>query len=317
MSAAALAGFAAAGEDFSPPSPWSRQLESPAGATGQAGFADVLPGAQFSAEIYWLAKKGISTGWVESNGSRTFRPVQPVNRDAMAAFLYRLAGSPAYTPPASSPFTDVPVRTQFYKEITWLASKGVSTGWVEGGGSRTFRPVQPVNRDAMAAFMYRFANSPSFVAPANSPFSDVPVGTQFYKEITWLASTAISSGWTETDGSKTYRPVQPVNRDAMAAFMFRYSTIFYPPVKVLTQDLPPAVAGNSYQAMLVATDGTEPYTWTVVSGGLPAGLNLDPSTGTITGTPAVSGTWTLTFMVTDASNDLAYFSPELVISPQP
>ena len=32
----------------------------------------------------------------------TYRPLQPVNRDAMAAFLYRMAGSPAVRLPAAS-----------------------------------------------------------------------------------------------------------------------------------------------------------------------------------------------------------------------
>ena len=36
-----------------------------------------------------------------------FRPLQPVNRDAMAAFLYRMAGEPEVTLPENSPFTDV------------------------------------------------------------------------------------------------------------------------------------------------------------------------------------------------------------------
>jgi hypothetical protein len=69
--------------------------------------------------------------------------------------MYRLAGKPDFTPPVTSPFTDVPAGTQFYKEITWLAAQEISTGWAEGNG-RTYRPLQPVNRDAMAAFMYRY-----------------------------------------------------------------------------------------------------------------------------------------------------------------
>ncbi|WP_284986596.1 hypothetical protein [Arthrobacter sp. fls2-241-R2A-172] len=32
----------------------------------------------------------------------------------------------------------------------------MSTGWAEAGGTKSFRPWQPVNRDAMAAFMYRY-----------------------------------------------------------------------------------------------------------------------------------------------------------------
>ena len=58
------------------------------------------------------------------------------------------------TAPAGSPFGDVATDNQFYREISWLAESGISTGWDDG----TFRPVQPVARDAMAAFMLRFAN---------------------------------------------------------------------------------------------------------------------------------------------------------------
>lgn len=119
----------------------------------------MTPQTQFYKEIAWLASKGISTGWDEGNGAKSYRPLQAVNRDAMAAFMYRFAGSPAYNAPGGSPFTDVVPQTQFYKEINWLASMNISTGWDEGNGTRTFRPVQPVHRDAMAAFMYRYNNA--------------------------------------------------------------------------------------------------------------------------------------------------------------
>ena len=181
-------------------------------------FADVVTTQLFYKEICWLFENEISTGWTE-NGTRTYRAFEPVNRDAMAVFMYRLAGEPEYTPPAVSPFIDVPPGTLYYKEINWLATQKISTGYDDG----TFRPLQPVNRDAMAAFMYRLAGQPTYTPPAVSPFADVPPGTAFYKEINWLAAQGISEGWTEEDGSKTYRALQPVNRDAMAAFMYRFN----------------------------------------------------------------------------------------------
>ena len=63
-----------------------------------------------------------------------------MNRDAMAAFFYRAAGSPHVDLPATSHFSDVSTDNQFYREITWLASKGISTGWPDG----TYRPVTPI-----------------------------------------------------------------------------------------------------------------------------------------------------------------------------
>jgi serine protease len=184
-------------------------------------FADVSTGQQFYKEMAWLAEQKISTGWDEGNGVRTYRPLQAINRDAMAAFLYRMAGSPAYTAPAVSPFADVSTGQQFYKEMAWLAEQKISTGWDEGNGVRTYRPLQAINRDAMAAFLYRMAGSPAYTAAAASPFADVSTGQQFYKEMAWLAEQKISTGWDEGNGVRTYRPLQAINRDAMAAFLYR------------------------------------------------------------------------------------------------
>ncbi len=181
-------------------------------------FTDVPNNHQFKTEIQWLADVGVSTGTSTPSGPQ-FRPSLSVSRDAMAAFLYRFACSPEFTPPVSSPFIDVPVSHTFYKEITWLASTGISTGWNTPSGAQ-FRPSTSVSRDAMAAFMYRFAGSPAFTPPVTSPFKDVPVSHTFYTQITWLASTGISTGWNVT-GGKEFRPSISVSRDAMAAFLYR------------------------------------------------------------------------------------------------
>ncbi|MFT3874848.1 MAG: S-layer homology domain-containing protein [Propioniciclava sp.] len=196
-------------------------IMSPVAVAATPGFTDVPPGTKFYDEIMWLAENGISTGWDVGGGRYEYRPLQPVARDAMAAFMYRLAGSPAFTAPSTSPFSDVPPSALFYKEMAWLAGNGISTGWDVGGGRYEYRPLQPVARDAMAAFMYRLAGSPAFTAPSTSPFSDVPPSALFYKEMAWLAGNGISTGWDVGGGRYEYRPLQPVARDAMAAFMYR------------------------------------------------------------------------------------------------
>ena len=73
-----------------------------------------------------------------------------MNRDAMAAFV-PVQGQPCLRRAGTSPFTDVAPTDQFYTEMAWLRSTGVSTGWPDG----SYRPVTPVMRDAMAAFLYR------------------------------------------------------------------------------------------------------------------------------------------------------------------
>ncbi|MFC7457015.1 5'-nucleotidase C-terminal domain-containing protein [Brachybacterium sp. GCM10030267] len=179
---------------------------------GTLEFSDVPPSNMFYDEIMWMANEGYSTGWDDG----TFRPLEPVNRDAMAAFLYRMAGSPEVDHPRSEPFTDVEKGDEHYDAIMWAYQQGITTGWSD----RTFRPTQPIARDAMAAFVYRYAGSPEVEAPTSPVFSDVPASTMYAKEIAWMESEGITTGW--PDG--TYRPLNPTNRDATAAFLYRMNT---------------------------------------------------------------------------------------------
>ena len=172
-------------------------------------FWDVPKSHQFYDEITWLAGTGITTGY--SDGS--YRPSQEVTREAFAAFMYRLAGEPRYTAPSRSPFSDVSTRSQFYKEISWVASTGISTGWADG----TFRPKDDISREAMAAFLYRYHDQPATKVNAATRFKDLGWGDRFLREISWLANEGITTGY--SDG--TFKPHNSVTREAMAAFLER------------------------------------------------------------------------------------------------
>lgn len=65
--------------------------------------------------------------------------------------------------------------------------------------------------------------------------------------------------------------------------------------------LPPAVRGTPYSQVLTATGGVAPYTYSVASGTLPAGLTL-ASNGVLSGTPTAEGTSSFTIAVADAGN---------------
>jgi hypothetical protein len=119
-----------------------------------------------------------------------------------------------------TPFIDVPGTYQFIEPITWMAWSGIATGYDTPQGPE-YRPWSSVTRDAMAAFLFRFSGQ-DYTPPAVSPFRDVATNNPFYREIAWLAEQGISTGWVNSDGSKDYRPYQPITRDAMAAFLDRY-----------------------------------------------------------------------------------------------
>jgi len=73
------------------------------------------------------------------------------------------------------------------------------------------------------------------------------------------------------------------------------------PVSITTSSLPTAKLGVAYSKSLAATGGTAPYSWSLASGTLPAGLSLS-SAGVISGTPTAQGTSNFTVRVTDSSN---------------
>ena len=84
---------------------------------------------------------------------------------------------------------------------------------------------------------------------------------------------------------------------------------------ITTTSLPNGQINAAYNTSLNATGGRTPYTWTLTSGTLPAGLNLSAGTGAITGTPTVAVTNTpVTFKVIDSSNPALTQSVNLALT---
>ncbi|MCL4522932.1 MAG: putative Ig domain-containing protein, partial [Acidobacteria bacterium] len=90
-----------------------------------------------------------------------------------------------------------------------------------------------------------------------------------------------------------------------------------PAVSVTTTSLPGGQVALSYNASLAATGGTLPYGWSISSGALPNGVNLDGSTGALSGTPTMAGTFNFTAVVTDGIAQTASNALSIVISSQP
>ena len=94
-----------------------------------------------------------------------------------------------------------------------------------------------------------------------------------------------------------------------------------PPRVTLTigTELPAGAVGSPYAGSLTVNGGEGPYTWTVTSGSLPAGLGFDASSGTIAGQPEIQGTFTIRVTVRDSSSPQAEASgtATLVVAPRP
>ncbi len=178
-------------------------------------FGDVPAGHKFSGAIEWASGGALAGGYADGS----FKPAAPVSRQAMAALLWRAAGSP--DPAAASPsFPDVGPSHPFRDAIVWMAQEGYVNGYADG----TFRPTAPVSRQAMAALLERMAGA--LIDPAGVPlpppggdpgFSDVPPTHPFLAEISWLVGRGYASGY--IDG--TFRPTAPVSRQALVSVLQR------------------------------------------------------------------------------------------------
>ena len=83
---------------------------------------------------------------------------------------------------------------------------------------------------------------------------------------------------------------------------------------ITTSSLPSGTQNTAYSTTVTATGGTTPYTWSIPSGNLPAGLTLGSSTGIVSGTPTGTGANNFTVQVTDIQSQTAAQGLSLTIN---
>ena len=135
-----------------------------------------------------------------------------------------------------------------------------------------------------------------------------------------LSSTGVISG-SPTTASPTPTPfsIKVVDSATIPTTILRSFSIFVGSavLSITPTSLPNGVAGTAYSQVLAAAGGTGPYTYALVSGGIPAGLALastGASAGTISGTPTAVGIYSLTIRVTDAAAHASQFVVPLAIN---
>ncbi|MGY0635905.1 MAG: S8 family serine peptidase [Paraglaciecola chathamensis] len=173
-------------------------------------------------------------------------------------------------------------------------------------------------------------------------------GQAFYSDENWKVSTEFVDGWqqTEFDDSQWqaastygyygvwpwYKNVKWWPSTSQAQWLWsdeRYddNTVYFryhikaadapasEPVVINTANLAQGQVNEAYSATLFASGGSGSFTWTVVSGNLPSGLELNAQSGQLAGTPSTAGEFSFTVEAKDSAG--AHAQQVLTLSIEP
>lgn len=128
-------------------------------------------------------------------------------------------------------------------------------------------------------------------------------------------SSGVISGMPTTIGtfSFTMKVTDSVGASATANLSIGITTA---PV-ITTSTLPAGEVSIAYSQTLAVSGGVAPYTWSITTGALPAGLSLAASTGVISGMPTASGSFTFTIQVADSQAATATANLSITVAAVP
>lgn len=180
-----------------------------------------------------------------------------------------------------------------------------------GGSIRT----ATVGSAGSRRFVASWIDVPAYAAPGSGvtfqAIVEEETGAVVFQYLdTDAGSTARNGGASATIGTETpdgsrgtsvsYNTASVGNQTAI-----RCAVAVAPPAPVIgTTTLPEGTTGAGYSATLTATGGVTPYTWSLATGSLPAGITL-AANGTLTGTPTAVGAASFTARVSGTGGGTA------------
>jgi N-acetylneuraminic acid mutarotase len=165
----------------------------------------------------------------------------------------------------------------------------------------------PVLPDAEVGVAY----SAPLVSGGHPPYTVNNVKGVFPQGLSDTLASGALSGTPASSRSKSFT-IQ-ITDDLGSSVTGTFTVKIFRALENTTRALKTGINGRPYKATLKAAGGKKPYNWFLVSGNLPAGLTLNSLTGAIAGIPVESGTFDLTFHVTDPVGGIAETALTLTI----
>ncbi len=159
----------------------------------------------------------------------------------------------------------------------------------------------PIEQPTMAQIGQLLAEQQTWSTANTSQVTGYIEGNQI--TVNNSGASAISAPFTGVTGvGSVYGGVQSGWTSVPAAASTHTTPVTWPEAaRVTTASLPQGSVQSAYSQTLTASGGTAPYTWSLSSGSLPAGLTLNGATGAITGTPTTPAGSSFTIKVTDST----------------
>jgi len=174
-------------------------------------FSDVAADSTFAADISYVSQKGLMSG----KGGGLFKPQDAITRGQLVTILYRLEGQPAVS---GTGFSDVAAGSYCENAVKWAAANGITNGGKDG----TFKPNDPITREQLATFLYRYNNHKGYDVSKRADlgtFSDGAAVASYAKDaLSWANGAGLVNG--TSDGR--LNPSGGATRGQAAAILHRF-----------------------------------------------------------------------------------------------
>jgi hypothetical protein len=186
-----------------------------------------------------------------------------------------------------------------------------------GSTSGTSNPTQPSGTLTVSTTSLPSGTVSGGTAPYSYNATNLPGGLSISASTGMITGIpAQNSVGTAAATVKVTDSTQPSSQSASSSLSISISPAT---LAVTTTSLPGGIASAPYPSTsLQASGGVPPYSWSLQSGSLPAGLSLSTG-GAISGTPTTAGAYPVTFVVTDSftTPETAKASLTLIVSTPP
>lgn len=186
-------------------------------------FSDISENAWYTDAVRFVYLNGI----MEGNGDK-FTPNGNMTRGMFVTTLYRLAGKPEITDrSACEQLKDVASNAWYTDAVCWAYSTGVTTGYTD---TMTFGMNNPLTREQLAAFLYRYAEYTDLDVSQTDDLSGLlnadKIKDYAVDNVKWAVGAGVISGLEKTDenGETVYdlAPQGKATRAQMAVILMRF-----------------------------------------------------------------------------------------------